>query len=205
MKLVTVTPLVDAGNFTKTPAWKRVNDHLRRAIADVRWPPGRAAFTVNPIKAGNGVRPIKDGFVLRLLKLGWRAEQKFPPGDDSQERITHPGAFDASLDLSDEDMAPFVAEWETGNVASSHRSLNKMALAMLDGRISGGVLVLPTRALYKYLTDRVGNYEEIEPYFRLWGTLPIANGYLGVIAIEHDASSPDVPLITKGTEGRALV
>jgi hypothetical protein len=67
------------------------------------------------------------------------------------------------------------------------------------------VLILPTRALYRYLTDRVGNYREIEPYFPLWSALPVKEGYLGVIAVEHDATSGDVPRITKGTNGRALI
>ena len=65
--------------------------------------------------------------------------------------------------------------------------------------------MLPTRALYRYLTDRVGNYPEIAPYFPLWAALPVWNGYMGVVAVEHDAVSPDVPRITKGTDGLALL
>jgi len=32
----------------------------------------------------------------------------------------------------------------------------------------GTALVLPSRKLYPYLTDRIGNYEELEPYFDVW-------------------------------------
>jgi hypothetical protein len=93
------------------------------------------------------------------------------------------------IDLGREGYQPFVAEWETGNISSSHRAVNKMALGLLTGRISGGVLVLPARKLYRYLTDRIGNYEELRPYFPMWSALPVADGYLGILAVEYDAAS----------------
>ena len=68
----------------------------------------------------------------------------------------------------------------------------------------GGVLVVPTRIMYEYLTDRVGNFAELEPYFPLWRSLKVDEGLLAIIAIEHDRVSRDVPRIPKGTEGRAL-
>ncbi len=83
--------------------------------------------------------------------------------------------------------------------------MNKMALALKQGRIAGGVLVLPGRALYRYLTDRIGNYEELAPYFSLYTDLDVDQGYLGVIVVEHDSVSSDVPKIRKGKDGRALV
>jgi len=98
----------------------------------------------------------------------------------------------------------FCVEWETGNVSSSHRALNKMALGMLKGLLVGGALILPPRAMYRYLTDRVGNFEEIEPYFPLWRSLHVGRGLLLVFEIEHDTVSRDVPRTTKGTDGRAL-
>jgi len=98
----------------------------------------------------------------------------------------------------------FAVEWETGNISSSHRAINKMAIGLLDGVIEGGVLILPSREMYQYLTDRVGNFAEIEPYFNVWKNLKISNGLLAVIEIEHDDLSEDVPPIRKGTDGRAL-
>ena len=77
-------------------------------------------------------------------------------------------------------------------------------MGMNDACITGGVLVLPTRKMAKYLTDRVGNFEEIEPYFRFWKKAS-TTGYLAVIAVEHDSESDKVPRISKGTDGRALI
>jgi hypothetical protein len=58
--------------------------------------------------------------------------------------------------------------------------------------------------MYRYLTDRVGNFAELEPYLDLWKAIPCKRGVLEIVAIEHDATSLDVPRITKMTDGRAL-
>ena len=65
-------------------------------------------------------------------------------------------------------------------------------------------LIVPSRALYSYLTDRVGNIQELEPYLKLWKSIPCKNGILEIVVIEHDATSQEVPRIPKGTDGRAL-
>ena len=79
-----------------------------------------------------------------------------------------------------------------------------MAIGLMDGVLAGGILILPSREMYQYLTDRVGNYAEIEPYFPVWRNLSINKGLLAVIEVEHDAVSLDIPPIRKGTDGRAL-
>lgn len=94
-------------------------------------------------------------------------------------------------------------EWETGNISSSHRSLNKMCMGLLLGAIKAGILVVPSRELYPYLTDRIGNISELEPYFPLWRATPCEEGVLEIFVIEHDATSDTVPRIPKGTDGRA--
>jgi hypothetical protein len=198
LKLVTITPLIDAGGLSD----------VRAAIDAVRWPPGTSNFTIHPQSGkkrgeGNGVKPIKEAFVLKLIELGWKPEQRYPRKE--KERAILPGAFDAWLDLTGEERAPFVVEWETGNVSSSHRAVNKMAMALQGGHISGGILVLPTRALAKFLTDRIGNYEELVAYFPYWSASVVTSGYLGILAVEHDATSTDVERIKKGTDGRALI
>jgi hypothetical protein len=99
----------------------------------------------------------------------------------------------------------FCVEWETGNISSSHRALNKMSLGILEKVLIGGALIVPTRAMYKYLTDRVGNLQELEPYFLFWRAFNVDEGFLLVIGVEHDAVSLNVPRIPKGTDGRALL
>jgi hypothetical protein len=206
LKLVTTTTLIDAAGFSKSAFWRRVDGDIRAAIASIRWPPRAKQFTIFAQSGkkrgeGNGVKPIKDAFVHTLLLAGWKKETRFPGAAD-HESTGRPGAFDASLTIT-RGTPPFVVEWETGNISSSHRSLNRMALGLMTKRISGGVLVVPTRELYVFLTDRVGNYRELEPYFPLWGSLKVESGYLGVFAVEHDATSTKVPRISKGTDGRA--
>ena len=80
-----------------------------------------------------------------------------------------------------------------------------MALGIQKKVLIGGALILPTREMYQYLTDRVGNFRELSPYFPLWKSLAVDEGLLLVIAIEHDAVSDNVPRIKKGTDGRALL
>ncbi len=207
MKLLRVAPLIEVGAFPGSPSWARVQDDVRAAIVAVRWPPNGPDFTIFPESGkkrgeGNGVKPIKDGFVAKLFDLGWRMQKTADRDDRSGLR---PGAFDARLDLTEEGFKPFVIEWETGNISSSHRAVNKMALGIVQGWLSGGLLVLSSRRLAVYLTDRVGNFQELEPYFPLWRSLHADNAFLGVIEVEHDATSMKVPRITKGTDGRALV
>jgi hypothetical protein len=96
-----------------------------------------------------------------------------------------------------------VAEWETGNVSSSHRSLNKMVMLLADGLLVAGTLVVPTRRLAQYLTDRIGNLEELTGYFPLWSRYPCSRGVLEIVGIEQDAESLSVPRIPKGTDGRS--
>lgn len=201
MKIVQVQRLIDAGGFSTTREWKTIEGHIRQAINAIEWPPGSGSFTLydEPGKArgkGSGVKPIKDACMHHLKLLGWDLET---PVDIAA--LKRPGPMDATYRVGDR---LFCVEWETGNISSSHRALNKMALGILKKVLIGGVLIMPTRAMYRYLTDRVGNLPEIEPYFPLWRALKVGEGLLAIIAIEHDAVSKSVPRIPKGTEGRAL-
>lgn len=128
------------------------------------------------------------------------------PDEEMIEKIVSmavytPGALDVCKKINSE---TFVVEWETGNVSSSHRALNKMALLLLDGTITAGFLVVPTKKMYPYLTDRIGNFEELAPYFKLWKNVNIKRGYLEIIAIEHDGLDESAPVIPKGNDGNAI-
>lgn len=68
----------------------------------------------------------------------------------------------------------------------------------------GGILIIPRKSLAVYLTDRIGNYEEIAPYFCLYQNLNIKNGIIGIIAIDYDEICNDVRLIPKGNDGNAV-
>ena len=114
-----------------------------------------------------------------------------------------PGPIDAVKKLNNG--LHFAVEWETGNISSSHRAMNKLAIGLLDNVLSGGILILPSRDMYKFLTDRIGNFPEIEPYFSMWKNLSLESGYLAVIEIEHDELSEATPFIPKGKDGWALI
>lgn len=191
MRLVKWEHLVDTEGFRGTKRFRQIVRDVGAAVEAVRWPPGADAFTIYPVKQANGVKPIKTAFVEFLQDCGWQSEYML---------------FDCHIAFRG-DVLPFVVEWETGNVSSSHRAINRIALGCMEGRISGGVLIVPSRALYVYLTDRVGNDAELErykPLWRRWHDLP-GQGYLGIVTVEHDSTSYDVPRISKGTDGRALL
>ena len=161
------------------------------------YPPGTSSFTINPTPHGNGVKPIKDACMTALKdRFGWELETQVKYATRS------PGKIDATKVI---DNYLFALEWETGNISSSHRAVNKMVLGLLRGVFLGAALVLPSRKLYPYLTDRIGNYEELEPYFDVWRAVRIEEGFLAIFVIEHDQTDNSVPRITKGTDGRALV
>lgn len=198
MKLTDIQHLVNAGPFTETDAWSRVEEDLRKAIAGVVWPPGNDRFVINPVIDGSGVVPIKKQFATHISALGWKLEEQFPRFSNEEVRKRRrPGAVDAALDLGKYDLPPFFVEWETGNISSSHRAMNKMALALKRGLISGGIWVVPSGNFAPYLTDRIGNYPEFEPYFSLYSDLEVGVGYLGVAIVEHDETSPEVSFIEK--------
>ncbi len=144
---------------------------------------------------GNGVVPIRTEFIKRLRKLGWTIE-----GAAKNHLGNELGDFDAVLTGPE---GPIVVEWETGNISSSHRSMNKLTMLVSDGIVAAGILVVPSRKPYVYLTDRIGNFKELEPYLKPWKSVPCESGVLEIIVIEHDAESYEVPKIPKGSDGRA--
>lgn len=201
MKIVKVYTLKNRGTYAVSEHWKSIREQIHAAIRSCEWPVGSGSFTIYPESGkgrgkGNGVKPIRNRFVQSLQASGWTIEGKAKNALD--ERL---GDLDAVHSGPEK---PIAVEWETGNISSSHRSMNKLTLLLKTGIISAGVLVLPSRKLYVYLTDRIGNIQEIQPYFALWRSIPIHSGVLEIVVIEQDAVSKDVPKIPKGTDGRAL-
>lgn len=201
MKIVREETLLSRGKYASSAEWTKTRKRLYKAIRAVDWPRGSGKFTIYPESGkaraeGNGVTPIKLGLMEELKRQGWTLEGRLDIAI-----LKRPGKLDAVLYT---DYGPVALEWETGNISSSHRALNKMALGLLKGVLACGILVVPSRELYKYLTDRIGNMAELEPYLDLWRSIPCKQGVLEIVAIEHDATSRKVPRIPKGTSGRAL-
>ena len=193
---------------------------VRAAIQEVVWPPDAPNFTILAEKdtgrgKGNGVVPIMRSFMDALVPSEWLREKILHLPDGATI-----GRFDAVFPFPDAKYVDGgkrdvkvtsgsfgVVEWETGNISSSHRSLNRMVLGMLHGNVAAGFLIIPTRSIARYLTGRVGNVEELSPYFEVYRKIMVERGVLKVMTVEHDATSTDpsvVPKIRKGTDGRAL-
>lgn len=224
MKISHTHTLLDNGNFSTTTNWKEGRNDVLESVRGVRWPPNSDEFLVYPEENGNGVNPISEQFESNLgAKTDWEATgRKWLSGlleergilDDAVEKmgdyyddpinfISSPW-FDAMKQIEiDGDPGLIVAEWETGNISSSHRSLNRIMLGLVSGIINGGLIILPNRELYYYLTDRIGNYRELEPYFVIWESLTheVENGIIEVVVVEHDGVSESVPPIGKLTDG----
>lgn len=198
MRVIRTEILSASPNVEGSDEFKTAIQEIESAIGDVVWPDGSSKFTVYPVKQANGVKPIKDRFMARLETHGWQTEVRAEVGVTAKR----PGKIDVVRSMQDGRL--FAVEWETGNISSSHRALNKMVIGMQRKKLLAGVLILPTRKLYNYLTDRVGNYEELAPYFDVWRAIKL-DGVLAVIAIEHDDTSHSVEHIPKGTDGRAKV
>jgi hypothetical protein len=200
MKIVQTHLIISCGAYAESAHWRRTRSQVHRATRNCVWPPGSSRFTIYPESGkkrgeGNGVIPIKTEFINHLREVGWTIE-----GRAKNAFGQNLGDFDAVLPGPTH---PIVAEWETGNISSSHRSMNKLTMLIASGVVSAGILIVPSRRLYHYLTDRIGNITELEPYFRLWQSVPCAEGVLEILVVEQDAESKRVPRIPKSTAGRA--
>jgi hypothetical protein len=154
MKIVREETLICKGKYSTSRVWRATRASLYQAIKNVDWPRGSGKFTIYPERGkGNGVVPIKLGLMDELQSQGWKLEQ---PLDLA---ILHrPGKMDAVLPTK---YGPVGLEWETGNISSSHRALNKMCIGLMKGVLACGILVVPSRPLYRFLTDRIGNFDEL--------------------------------------------
>jgi hypothetical protein len=200
LKIVNVITLQNCGTYAASRHWKKTRKQIHDAVKKCEWPIGSGSFTIHPQSGkkrgeGNGVLPIRNEFVKFLKVNGWAIEG---PSKNALDQAL--GDFDAVLPGPEK---PIVVEWETGNISSSHRSMNKLTMLVSGGIISAGVLAVPSRKLYVYLTDRIGNIKELEPYFGLWKSVPCKSGVLEIVVFEHDAESTRVRKIPKTTAGRA--
>jgi hypothetical protein len=178
MKIQHVETLISCGRFAKADEWAEARARLHKAIRAVDWQVGSGKFTIYPESGkgrrnGNGVKLIKVELMKELAVQGWKLEE---PLDIA--KVHRPGKLDA---VFYSEIGPVAFEWEAGNISSSHRALNKMALGLLKGVLVGGVLCVPSKEFYQYLTDRVGNFPELEPYLDLWKSIPCKNGLIEIV------------------------
>lgn len=175
---------------------------VRKAIGSICWPPGSDRMHLNPSRnrkketgkktttyGGNSPSQMKLAFAEGIVAQHWDAEVTVEVVDG--ERV---GNVDF---VSHKSSGLYCVEWETGNVASCHRSVNKMALGLLTNAIRMGILIVPSAEMYPYLTHRTANYREISPYRHLWKYLTFKQGYLSMIVVEHDEIDGSVPVIPK--------
>lgn len=210
MKIAETVALLKRGKFAESEEWGAIRQTIHTAIVTAEWPVGSGSFTIHPESGkksgqGNGVVPIKAKPMKVLKDAGWTLEYPWEVATKTgvtadKSKGTRPGDIDAAKQF---EQGLVVVEWETGNISSSHRAINKMALGLVAKKCIAGVLVVPNMKLARYLTDRIGNIEEIRPYIPLWENLSVAEGVLELVVIEQDGESTDSPKIPKGKDGRA--
>lgn len=66
MRIVQEVSLISVGSFEESSDWSIIMTEIRDAISLIVHPPGTPSFTINPIKHGNGVKPIKEACMIAL-------------------------------------------------------------------------------------------------------------------------------------------
>lgn len=205
MKISEVVILINEGEFSKSKDWAQIRERIHSYIEQAEWPQGAGTFSIHPEKIGNGVVPIKAKPMKLLKDDGWELEYKWDVvsnniANQKKGKGSKAGPIDAAKMYENR---LIVVEWETGNISSSHRAINKMALGLISKKCVAGVLVVPNMKLATYLTDRIGNIEELRPYIPMWQHLKLEEGVLELIVIEQDSESVNTPRIPKGSDGRS--
>ena len=228
MKWLRTLVIFDRGAVVSSSDWEKIHESYIRSIQSIDFPKGTGLLKLRrKFKRPdgqwnrNGVVYLKRRFLDHMVKKEkWRTEVGFDLGKNRQpvevslypsleshrEPITSDfGDFDLVTSTS---MGMHVAiEWETGNISSSHRSMNKLAIALRTGKIQVGVLIVPSRDLYEHLTDRIGNISELSGYLAMWKDLEahVDRGLLAITVVEHDQLTDDFRFryLPVGEDGRA--
>ena len=179
----------------------------------------------------NGVVPLKEIFRKNLETAGWKSEEplslkpyfekirsdktlaqvfRYPKqAENAIKDPLHEGVGDFDFWLRSDAGFRTVIEWETGNISSSHRSLNKICLALMGGLVDAAVVIVPSNLLNIHLTDRVGNIRELQPYFYFWSAFgrTLTKGLLAIVEVEQDGltnSTDERDFIPRGEDGNAF-
>ena len=229
MKWLRTLVIFDQGNLISSSDWAGIHQSFVRSIESIDSPKGSGRLVLrkkeqDPISkqwTRNGVSFLRNRFLEHIVKTeGWHAEGEvdlqnfeekpelrlYPSMETYSEPIT--SAFgDFDFVTTTPNGLRVAIEWETGNISSSHRSLNKLSIVLKAQKIQVGVLILPSRKLYEHLTDRIGNIGELSPYLGMWKTMgtTVERGMLAIAVVEHDelTEDPEFPYLKAGKDGRA--
>jgi hypothetical protein len=227
MKWLRTIVLFDKGAVMGSPDWAAIHTSYTRSIERIEFPSGSGLLTLRRKERigkqfnRNGVGYLKSSFLENMVSVeGWSAEaecelgadikqvevQMYPTMEKHNEPISSEfGGFDLLTVMPSG--AHVAIEWETGNISSSHRSMNKLAIALAANKIQAGVMIVPSRNLYEHLTDRIGNIGELSGYLSMWQTLGVGvkKGLLAITVVEHDhlTDDPTHPYLPVGRDGRS--
>lgn len=199
MKIIECVDIINSHLFSENIYLSNAWEDISNAIQLTDWPHNTGRFLIFPEKKGNGVKPIKVPCINYLNSKGWLIEA-LPDIGSTVLDTGKTGDLDALKKTPDGYIA---FEWETGNISSSHRAINKLLLTMQETKTLGSFLVVPSNSLKVYLTDRIGNIGELKPYMPLWRNIPAISGAFRIVVVEHDETSIEIPKIPKGKDGRA--
>lgn len=228
MKWLRTLVLFDQGDVISSDDWRSLHESYVRSIQSIDNPRGSGTLRLrkkvrlpNGRWLRNGVGYLRARFLDHIQNVeGWKAEGVVDLARDreqpqillypSLERYREPitsdfGGFD--LVTTGDNGMQIAIEWETGNISSSHRSMNKLAIALGAGIIQVGVLIVPSRSTYDHLTDRIGNIGELSGYLSMWQSLKasVPHGLLAISVVEHDelTDERDFAFLKAGPDGRA--
>ena len=228
MKWLRTVIIIDRGDIVSSTDWKNIHESYVRSIESIDFPEGSKKLTLRKkVKKSknqwdrNGVVYLRKRFIENMVNIEkWQPEIGFDLGKNQtppnlslypslkshQEVITSEfGGFD--LLMKAKNGTHVAIEWETGNISSSHRSMNKLAIALSSGKVQAGILIVPSRELYEHLTDRVGNIGELSGYLSMWKSMEgkVEKGLLAITIVEHDelTEKKDFPYLPRGNDGRA--
>lgn len=230
MKWLRTLVLFDRGDVVSSSDWNSIHQSFVRSIESIDFPKGCGKLILRRKKQDpvskqwnrNGVGLLRNRFLKHMVENeGWQAEGEvdlqnleekpelrlFPTMEPYSEPITSAfGDFDFVTTTASG--IRVAIEWETGNISSSHRSLNKLSIVLAAKKIQAGVLILPSRNLYEHLTDRIGNIGELSPYLGMWKNMgaSVERGMLAIAVVEHDelTDDPAFPYLKTGKDGRSV-
>jgi hypothetical protein len=229
MKWLRTLVLFDQGDVISSADWQSIHESYVRSIGSIEYPAGTGRLLLrrkmrlpnsDQFKR-NGVGYLRSSFLCHMQAVeNWRPEgdvdlsrdreqppiKLYPSLEQYREPITSDfGGFD--FITTGPEGTKVAIEWETGNISSSHRSMNKLAIALANGIVQVGVLIVPSRQLYEHLTDRIGNIGELSGYLSMWESLKasVPRGLLAITVVEHDELTDDEAhsYLPTGNDGRA--